>query len=292
MAPALSSSITRRWRTHAGAGALALLLALTGTSAALGAPGGTGGTGGPGTSGASGPADDGPVTLDGHFNFEEQTGTEPSGDWSFEAADCQGEGAVAIDSEVAHGGTKSLRVDGAAGYCNHAFASLNLEGNYPEGNIVYFRFWVRHTTPLPAQHTTFVALEDGSTPDGTDLRMGGQNEVLQWNREADDATLPEQSPAGVALSEPLPVDEWTCVEFSIDTGWGDVETWVNGRSQPIEGLVADETPTPDVDEQWLAADSQPPLPLDLRLGWESYGEGADTLWFDDVAYGARRLWCR
>jgi hypothetical protein len=279
MAPALPPTVTRRWRAHARAGALALILTVAGTSAALGSPG---------ASDASGPAA-GPGTLDAYFDFEDQTGTEPSGDWSFEAADCSGEGTVAIDNEVAHSGTRSLRVDGAAGYCNHAFASLNMEDTYPEGNIVYFRFWVRHTTPLPAQHVTFLAMEDGNSAGGTDLRMGGQNEALQWNRESDDATLPAQSPAGVALSAPLPVDEWQCVEFSIDTGFGDVQTWLN--REPVEGLVADGTPTPDVDQQWLAGGTEQPLPLDLRLGWESYGEGADTLWFDDVAYGARRLSC-
>jgi hypothetical protein len=30
---------------------------------------------------------------------------------------------------------------------------------------------------------------------------------------------------------------------------------------------------------------------DLRLGWESYGEGADTLWYDDVAVGGARNGC-
>jgi len=29
----------------------------------------------------------------------------------------------------------------------------------------------------------------------------------------------------------------------------------------------------------------------LRLGWESYGEGADTLWYDDVAAGNTRNGC-
>jgi hypothetical protein len=279
--PAIPPTVTRRWRAHAGAGAFALILAVTGTSAAAGSPGAhdaSGPAAGPGTS----------QLFDG--GFEEQTGTEPSGEWSVEAGDCSGEATAVIDSEVAHTGTKSLRVDGAAGDCSHAFASLDMEGVYPEGNIVYFRFWVRHTTPLPAEQVTFVAMEDGSSTGGTDLRLGGQNGALQWNREADDATLPAQSPAGVALSTPLPVDEWQCVEFSVDTGFGDVETWLTRES--IEGLHADSTPTPDVDEQWLAGETEPPLPLDLRLGWESYGEGTDTLWFDDVNYGPRRLYCQ
>ena len=30
---------------------------------------------------------------------------------------------------------------------------------------------------------------------------------------------------------------------------------------------------------------------DLRLGWESYGVGADRLWFDDIAWGSTRIGC-
>ncbi|WP_369008351.1 hypothetical protein, partial [Streptomyces sp. NTH33] len=29
----------------------------------------------------------------------------------------------------------------------------------------------------------------------------------------------------------------------------------------------------------------------LRLGWESYGTGEDTLWFDDVAVGSTPIGC-
>ncbi|WP_371688636.1 hypothetical protein [Micromonospora sp. KC207] len=45
-----------------------------------------------------------------------------------------------------------------------------------------------------------------------------------------------------------------------------------------------------MDGQWLKRTWRPQL-TDLRLGWESYGEGADTLWFDDVAVGASRIGC-
>ena len=119
------------------------------------------------------------------------------------------------------------------------------------------------------------------------LRLGGQNSALQWNRESDDATLPEQSPNGVALSEPLPVDVWTCVEFQI--AGGNLSTWVDGAL--IEGLVVDGVPTHDVDSQWLSRAGWNPTLVDLRLGWESYGNDADTLWYDDVAFGAERIGC-
>ncbi|MEV7181301.1 hypothetical protein [Kitasatospora sp. NPDC093679] len=42
-------------------------------------------------------------------------------------------------------------------------------------------------------HVTAVTLAD-ARDGGEDLRIGGQNGALQWNRESDDATLPVQSP--------------------------------------------------------------------------------------------------
>ncbi|MFD8381133.1 hydrolase [Streptomyces sp. NPDC059679] len=220
-------------------------------------------------------------------DFESQTGTAPSGRWTTTVANCTGTGTATVDSTVAHAGTKSVRVTGKAGYCNHAFAGTSLS-DVPAGSELYARFWVRHTTALPAQHVTFAALRD-TNDNSKDLRMGGQNKALQWNRESDDATLPAQSPAGVALSTPLPLNTWTCLEFRLDRSAGRLDTWVNGSL--VTGLVVDGTPTQDVDQQWLARGGWRPAPTDLRLGWESYGEGDDTLWYDDVAVGTARIGC-
>lgn len=220
-------------------------------------------------------------------DFESQTGTAPAGRWNTTVANCSGTGTATVDSTVAHGGTKSVRVTGKAGYCNHAFAGTSLS-DVPAGSELYARFWVRHTTALPAQHVTFAALRD-TNDNAKDLRMGGQNKALQWNRESDDATLPAQSPAGVALSTPLPLNTWTCLEFRLDRSAGRLDTWVNGSL--VTGLVVDGTPTQDVDQQWLARGGWRPGPTDLRLGWESYGEGDDTLWYDDVAVGTARIGC-
>jgi len=52
----------------------------------------------------------------------------------------------------------------------------------------------------------------------------------------------------------------------------------------------DGVPTQDIDGQWLAR-STPPRPTGLRLGWESYSTGDDTLWFDDVALGSSPIGC-
>ncbi|ASW52949.1 cellulose-binding domain-containing protein [Plantactinospora sp. KBS50] len=225
----------------------------------------------------------GAVLCDG---FENQAGPTPSGDWSVVSQDCSGSGTATVDTSTAHSGSRSIKVTGAAGYCNHVFvrSSRDLSG---VGSVRYGRFWVRHTTALPNEHTTMLAMADAA--DGNkDLRMGGQNGAMQWNRASDDATLPEQSPAGVALSVPLPTERWSCVEFMVDGSAGQLRTWLDGTA--ITGLTADGVPTHDIDGQWYNRTWQPQL-TDLRLGWESYGNGADTLWFDDVALGSSRIGC-
>lgn len=216
-------------------------------------------------------------------DFEQQTGTTPGGRWTVGAANCQGTGTVTVDSTVAHSGTRSVKVTGQGGYCNHAFLGTTLAA----GSVRYGRFWVRHTTPLPAGHVAFLAMRD-TADGGRDLRAGGQNRALQWNRESDDATLPAQSPAGVAQSVPLATGTWSCFEFEVDGPGGQLRTWLDGAEVP--GLVVDGVPTPDVDQQWLARAWHPSL-TDLRLGWESYGTDPDTLWFDDVATGPARIGC-
>jgi hypothetical protein len=218
--------------------------------------------------------------------FENQAGTAPSGNWAVTYPDCSGAGTAAVDKTVAHTGSTSLRVDGAEGYCNHVFVR-NTQILGTTTNVWYVRYWVRHTTALPAAHVAAVAMQDAADG-GKDLRFGGQNGALHFNRASDDATLPEQSPAGVALSAPLPVNTWNCVEFKVDGRDGTMETWLNGTSVP--GLLEDGVATHDIDSQWLNRTWRPSL-TDLRLGWESYGSGADTLWYDDVVVSAMRNGC-
>jgi len=217
-------------------------------------------------------------------DFETQTGTQPSGLWQVSYQDCQGTGTATIDTSVAHSGTRSVRINGGGNYCNHVFVGTPTTGL---GAQIFARFWVRHSTAQPQNHTTFVAMHDAAD-NNRNIRIGGQNGALQWNRESDDATLPAQSPVGVSLSTPLPVNQWTCLEFRLDTSAGHIDTWVNGAA--IEGLTVDGVPTQDVDSQWLNRTWRP-QPTDFRFGWESYGNDSDTLWFDDVALGGSRIGC-
>ncbi|GAA3767498.1 cellulose binding domain-containing protein [Micromonospora maritima] len=218
--------------------------------------------------------------------FEAQGGTVPDGAWTVSRPHCQGSGTATVDTAVAHSGTRSVRVDGRAGYCNHVFVRPVADLT-PVGRTWHVRFYVRHSVPLPGGHVALAALRDDADG-GKDLRLGGQSGALQWNRESDDATVPVQSPAGVAQSLPLPTGTWNCVAFAVDGERGTMSTSVNGTQVP--GLLVDAVPTADVDAQWTGRTWRPHL-TDLRLGWESYGGGDDTLWFDDVAVSAYPLAC-
>ncbi|XVQ89793.1 cellulose-binding domain-containing protein [Microbispora siamensis] len=235
-----------------------------------------------GTPSPSGCSGTGLVVCSG---FEDQSGT-PSGEWQVTTPNCSGTGTATIDTATAHSGGRSLRINGGGNYCNHIFAATtkNVSAVSP---VVYGRMWVRHTTALPAGHVAMITMSD-SRDGGKDLRIGGQNGALQWNRESDDATLPEQSPSGVALSAPLPVNRWVCLRFQIDTTQQAMRTYLD--DQEIAGLRVDGTPTTDVDAQWLRR-STAPRPTTFRLGWESYGGDSDTIWYDDVALGSSPIGC-
>lgn len=211
-------------------------------------------------------------------------GQPPGGLWTVSTPNCSGVGAIAIDDSQAHHGTRSVKVTGAGGYCNHVFFATPIAMARP---TTWIRFFVRFDAALGDGHTTFLAMRDAR--DGKDLRMGGQNRVLMFNREADDATLPAMSPAGTAKSVAPRIRTWTCVEAAMDSIAKTIRTWVDGAV--VDGMVVDGAPTPDVDEAWLRDTAWSPDLVDARFGWESYAGQADTLWFDDVAIGDARFGC-
>ncbi len=59
--------------------------------------------------------------------------------WPFYAPDCNQGGSVTLDSTTAHSGKNSMRVDGAGGYCGHAFFGTN---SVPSSGGFYTRVWL------------------------------------------------------------------------------------------------------------------------------------------------------
>jgi hypothetical protein len=240
---------------------------------------------GGGEASAPGDVDAGLALLDG-FEGAAVGGPPDPALWAVVSQDCSGSGTLAVDDSQAHGGKHSVRVDGGPGYCDHVFFA-NTAAIAAVGPQVYARFFVRLGALLGQGHVTFLAMKDAND-DGDDLRMGGQDGVLMYNRQSDDATLPVLSPTGVSDSLSPPASTWTCVELHVDEAAGTIDTWVNGAE--VTGLVEDGTAVADVSTQWLTRAWKPSL-VDFRLGWESYAGQAMTLWFDDVALAGRRIGC-
>ncbi len=236
------------------------------------------------TTGAIGCAD---LPLCDDFEAAAADGPPDPALWTVASPNCAGTGSVSVSADQAHGGAHSLRVDGGGGYCDHVFIAHGaaLAGIGPQ---LFGRFFVRLDAALGPGHVTFLTLRDAA--DGPkDLRMGGQSEILMWNRESDDATLPSLSPAGIALSlAPVP-QQWTCIEFMVDQELGQLITWVDGAEVP--GLRVDAEATPDVDQQWLNKPNWRPVLEDIKFGWESYAGQTMVLHFDDIALAATRIGC-
>lgn len=212
--------------------------------------------------------------------------------WSVGGPNCfDGSGKAVIDAAVAHGGSKSVRIDPGGSYCGHAFIGNTAINTL--GSVRYGRFWIRLANALGSEHVTFVSLHEAndSTPGSAqELRIGGQSGILMWNRSKDDATLPSLSPAGISMSVAVPALTWTCVEFRIDQDQATIQTWVNGDAPP--GLQEDGVATADVDQAWLnQLPGWRPSLTDFKLGWEAYGGATNTVWIDDVAVGAVRIGC-
>lgn len=116
------------------------------------------------------------------------------------------------------------------------------------------------------------------------LRIGGQSKILMYNRESDDATLPDLSPNGIAASKALPTGSWQCFEYHLGTD-GSIETWLNGEA--IAGLNTKNNVNA---AQWTRSSIIPKI-TGVYFGWESYGGDTNTIWYDDIVIGSTRAGC-
>ena len=143
----------------------------------------------------------------------------------------------------------------------------------------------KHSTPLSDNHVTFIVMPDAGLS-GKHLRVSGQEEIIEYNRESDDATLPDLSPSGVASTTGLPTDTWECLEYHLGSD-GTIETWLN--SNAIAGLTFKPSGTNANANGW--GTSYKPDITGVYFGWESYAGSTDTFWYDDVAISSTRVGC-
>lgn len=119
------------------------------------------------------------------------------------------------------------------------------------------------------------------------IRIGGQGKILMYNRESDDATLPDLSPQGIAASTTLATNTWECLEYHLGTD-GTIETWLN------MAIIAGLTSKPGVSNanamQWQRSNIIPKV-AGVYFGWDSYGGDTNTFWFDDIVVSSSRIGC-
>ncbi|KAK6062541.1 hypothetical protein SCUP234_09213 [Seiridium cupressi] len=203
--------------------------------------------------------------------------------WPIYAVDCNQGGAVTLDSTTAYSGTNSIRVDGAGGYCGHIFVGTT---KIPVGDV-YVRAYVKASKALTDSHVSFITMPDTAQGTNKHLRIGGQSQILMYNRESDDATLPDLSPQGIATSAALPTGTWQCFEYHLGTD-GTIETWLNGNA--IAGLTSKPGVANSNAEQWQRSTIIPNI-TGVYFGWESYGGDTNTFWYDDIVISSSRVNC-
>ncbi|KAF1952240.1 hypothetical protein CC80DRAFT_479871 [Byssothecium circinans] len=203
--------------------------------------------------------------------------------WPTYAPDCNQGGKVTLDSSQAHSGKNSMRVDGAGGFCGHIFFQTK---KIPAGDV-YVRTWVKASKALTDSHVTFITMDDSGLGANKHLRIGGQSKILMYNRETDDATLPDLSPNGIAASKALSAGEWQCFEYHLGTD-GSIETWLDGTA--IDALTVKSGTTNPNAGQWTRSGYKPKI-TSINFGWESYGGDTNTFWYDDISVSSTRVGC-
>jgi len=119
------------------------------------------------------------------------------------------------------------------------------------------------------------------------LRVGGMSEILMYNRQDNDATLPDLSPQGIATSQNLAAGTWQCLEYHLGTD-GSIETWLNGAA--IAGLTVGPGVSNANANGWTRSKFVPKI-SGVYFGWESYGGSTNTFWYDDIAIASSRIGC-
>jgi hypothetical protein len=260
-----------------------------GTGGAVGS-GGAGGSGNPGTgggAGSGGPADCSALPLCDTFESESALNTTL---WTL--IPTAATGTATIDTIGAHGSGHSLKVVSPDRlYLRNSSVIGTL------GPVVHVRYYVRFNAALAQGHAAMIVTHPTAVDQysqSNELRFGGQDSVYHWNTDSDAANIPDVSPNGDAASFKPVAATWYCVELVINTTNGHLSVSIDGNDIP--GLDEDGVATANIDQSWISSGttslSRYTALADFNFGWQSYGGGAMTLWYDDVALSASPIGCQ
>lgn len=200
---------------------------------------------------------------------------------------------VGVDTSQHHSGSNSLRVVGGDSCGYYAVNTAAFSGS-KLGPQYYARFWAMYSMAPTASHNGFLSMNTTSTASHNPdlLRLGFQNNVIEWNWYGTDATLPDTDSQGAMQSVAPTANTWVCLEFHIDSTSGDVEFWYNGSSTTTPGLSNSGTTSNGYNNAWINGGWKAGIsPTSLGLGWGAFNGAMMTVWFDDVALGNSRIGC-
>lgn len=256
----------------------------TASSSGGAAGGSAAGSGGAGTAGSSGNAACGSLALCDDF----ESGSLDSTLWTL--IPTGGSGSATIDSTGAHGSGHSLKVTSPDRlYLRNSSVIGTL------GDTAHVRFFVKFMAALATGHGAMIVTHPMAVDQysqSNELRFGSQDNVFHWNTDSDAANIPDVSPNGDAASFKPMANTWYCIELTINTN-GNLSVSIDGADQA--GLKEDGMPTANIDQTWISSGSSSlsryTKLADFNFGWDSYGAGAMTLWFDDVALSGSPIGC-
>jgi hypothetical protein len=199
---------------------------------------------------------------------------------------------VGVDNTQSHTGKNSLRVVGgdSCGYYvvnASAFSKLG-------GGPLYARFFARFSGAPTQNHNGFLSMTTSGAGDagGDHIRLGFQDNVIAWNAQNSDSTLPDMDPQGTTLSSMTNPNSWDCIEFSVDYKTGDIQFWLNGTTVQGLSFASSQAATQGVNDQWARGGPKVPFAItSFGVGWLGLNNQY-TVWFDDIALAGSRVGCQ
>ncbi|MEI9950086.1 MAG: hypothetical protein WDO74_14220 [Pseudomonadota bacterium] len=251
------------------------------------AVGGTSNAGSGGSAGASASANCSALPL--CDSFEDTAVGSPAKSSLWTLVPSAASGSATVDSIGAHGSSHSLKVVSPD---RLYLRNTSVIGTL--GAVVHVRFYLRLGSTLADGHGAMIVTHPTMVDQynqSNELRFGSQGQVFHWNTDSDAANIPDVSPNGNAASFKPAANTWYCVELTINTN-GHLNSAIDGMDVP--GLTADGTATPNIDQAWVgsaASLARYTALADFSFGWQSYGGGALTVWYDDVALSSTPIGC-
>jgi hypothetical protein len=190
-----------------------------------------------------------------------------------------GNGTIQIDGSQAHGGTKSMHVNGTNQF--HTMAMVRGAPLFPlPAGVLYGRAWLRLAAAPPSGHVTWI--EAGSaTNDQAETRIGYNLGMLDINRWPGDT---EQRAPSATLQGGM----WYCIEFMFDSMADEARIWLGGTEISDLHVTNWVAPNPQNGNNQTPIPNWAPDYQAVRFGWELNG---GSVWFDDIALGYSRINC-